>query len=86
MQYFRVDSDAAGDGSIELSTITVDDLGTAAAADWDALEIYIDTDITFTSSTLIGQVGSWNGVSTAVSDQLDQYCKLEKCGNETCVP
>jgi hypothetical protein len=66
MHYFQVDSDSAGDGSLELSAITVNDLGTAGSGDWDALEIYIDDDPAFDNPALIGQVLSWNGASTSV--------------------
>ncbi|MBI5664913.1 MAG: right-handed parallel beta-helix repeat-containing protein [Nitrospirae bacterium] len=67
MQRFQVDCDTAGNNSCILSTMTVDDLGTASTGDWDNLEIYIDTDTNFTGATRIGQAASWDGASTAVS-------------------
>jgi hypothetical protein len=67
MHYFQVDSDSAGDGSIELSVVTINDLGTAADGDWDALEIFIDDDPDLDGAVLIGQVLSWNGAQTNVS-------------------
>ncbi|MBI3185630.1 MAG: CxxxxCH/CxxCH domain-containing protein [Myxococcales bacterium] len=71
MQHFRVDSNASGNGSILLSTITVNDLGTAGTGDFDNLKIYIDTNESFPAgSVLIGQVASWDGTSTQVSLNL----------------
>ena len=67
MQYFQVDSDATDDGSVELSSITINDLGTAVSGDWDALEIYIDDDAGWDNAALIGQVLSWDGALTNVS-------------------
>ncbi len=67
MQRFQADCGTAGNNSCILSTITVDDLGTASTGDWDNLEIYIDTDTSFTGSTRIGQAASWDGASTAVT-------------------
>jgi hypothetical protein len=67
MQYFQVDSDSAGNGSIELASITVDDLGTAGTGDWVALEIFMDDDAGFDNPALVGQVLSWDGTSANVT-------------------
>jgi hypothetical protein len=68
MERFQVDCDTAGDSNCILSSITVDDLGTASTGDWDNLNIYIDTDTSFAGATLIGQTSSWDGTSTIVSN------------------
>jgi hypothetical protein len=70
MQWFRIEADA---NSIELSTITVDDVGSAAAGTWSALEIYIDDDSAFndggdpTAAVQIGQVLAWPDDGTPVA-------------------
>ncbi|MFC1837615.1 hypothetical protein ACFLYW_02920 [Thermodesulfobacteriota bacterium] len=69
MERFQVDCDTADDGDSNciLSSITVDDLGTASTGDWNTLDIYIDTDISFTGATLIGhQTATWDGTSTVI--------------------
>ncbi len=66
MQVFEVDNDGADDGNVVLSSVTVDDLGTAGAGDWSNLEIYIDVDATFAGATLIGQ-NAFDGTPTAVA-------------------
>jgi hypothetical protein len=70
MEHFQVDCGGTGDGNCDLSSITVDDLGTASSGDWDNLNIYIDTDTDFTGATLIGQTAYWGGSFDTVS--LDQ--------------
>jgi len=70
MERFQVDCDNTDDGNCILSSIAVDDLGTASTGDWDNLKIYIDTDTSFTGAVLIGQTSSWDGTSTVVSLSL----------------
>ena len=70
MERFQVDCDTAGDSYCILSSITVNDLGTASTGDWDNLNIYIDTDTSFAGATKIGQTSSWDGTSTIVSLSL----------------
>ncbi len=70
MQKFRVDCDNSADGSCLLSSVTVDDLGTATSGDWNSLQVFIDTDTSYTGAIKIGQAASWNGASTAVSIDL----------------
>jgi len=70
MERFQVNCDTAGDSNCILSSITVEDLGTASTGDWDNLKIYIGTDTSFAGATLIGQTSSWGGTSTIVSLSL----------------
>jgi len=56
MQRFRVDSDSAGNGQIELASLTLQDQGSAGTGDIDTVRVYIDTDTTFAGSTQIGSV------------------------------
>jgi len=70
MERFQVDCGNTDDGTCVLSSLTVDDLGTASTGDWDNLNIYIDTDTSFAGATLIGQTSSWDGTSTIVSLSL----------------
>lgn len=67
MQYLQVDTDNAGDGSIEVTTVTVDDLGTAAAGDIDFMKVHIDDDTNFGNGVLDTiSTATWDGTSTAV--------------------
>jgi hypothetical protein len=54
MQRFQVDSGNTGNGQVELTSLTLGDLGTATTADIDTVRVYIDTDSTFAGATEIG--------------------------------
>jgi len=52
MQVLQVDSDNVGDGSVIITNVTVDDIGTAASGDIDFINIYMDDDADFGNGTL----------------------------------
>lgn len=68
MQSLQVDSNIADNGNVVISSITVDDLGTAGALDITNLKIHIDNDNNFGNGVLetVTQAG-FNGSSTVVS-------------------
>jgi hypothetical protein len=70
MEHFQVDSTNTSDGTCELVSITVEDLGTASTDDWDSIEVYIDTDTVFTDSVKIGELASWDGTSGVIGLNL----------------
>lgn len=70
MQYFEVNSNTAGNNTVTLDSLTVEDIGGAAATTWDNLEIHLETGTTFTGTNLVGQVASWDGSLTSVTLNL----------------
>jgi hypothetical protein len=54
MQRLQLDSDTAGDGAIELTSVSVGDLGTAQTADIATVSVYMSTDLDFASGVLVG--------------------------------
>jgi predicted outer membrane repeat protein len=67
MERFQVECDNIDSGTCVLSSVTVDDLGTATTGDWDNIDIFIDTDTSFAGATQIGQLSSFDGTSSTVS-------------------
>ncbi len=69
MQRIRVTSDNGDDGQVTMTTVTVDDVGTADADDISNLKIYISDDTAFDDTptdTLLATVSGWDGTSTVV--------------------
>ncbi|SNB47900.1 CxxxxCH/CxxCH domain-containing protein [Geobacter sp. DSM 9736] len=70
MQHFQVDCDAAFDNALQIDSVTIEDLGTAALV--DSVKVYIssveeaDATVLPASAKLIGAIGEWNKTSTVI--------------------
>ena len=67
MQHFQVASDAGFDGALELSSLTIEDLGNVSQV--DAVKIYVDTveqPVLPASAKLIGHITDWNRAKVTI--------------------
>jgi hypothetical protein len=67
MQTITVECSSNADGNCEMTTVTVDDTGTAASGHWANLNVYVDEDDNLGNGTVSGTtIASWDGTSTVV--------------------
>ncbi|MDH3976639.1 MAG: hypothetical protein OEV42_20440, partial [Deltaproteobacteria bacterium] len=67
MQYLTVSCDNVQDGSCEIISVTVDDLGTAGAGDFTNLKVHFDSDTDFGNGVDgTATVAAWTAASTVV--------------------